>query len=67
MSPDEQKRLGAFLKEKDVDHAHAYLKLSKTAGSEACEAAIEKRRLWAQAQQTNPRYQDEAIWVRIIF
>jgi len=63
VSPEEQKRLGAFLRAKAEHSVHSYLGLRKNAKKADCASAIEKRRVWAQAQQTNPKFQDEAIWV----
>jgi curved DNA-binding protein CbpA len=63
MSPDEQKRLGAFLKAHSQHSVKAYLGLQTEFDEIASEAALEKRRVWAQAQQTNPKFQDEAIWI----
>jgi curved DNA-binding protein CbpA len=63
MSPEEQKRLGAFLRSHDHRSAQAYLGLRAEFEEDTGESALEKRRTWAQAQQTNPKFQDEAIWV----
>lgn len=63
MSPDEQKRLGAFLKAHSQHSVKSYLGLKADFNAETSEAALETRRVWAQAQQTNPKFQDEAIWI----
>ena len=63
MSPEEQKRLGAFLAAQDCPTVEAYLGLPPSPDKESQEKAIEDRRVWAQEQQTNPKFQDEAIWV----
>ena len=63
MSPTEQKILGAFLASRGRRDVQEYLKLSASSSSEQQAAAVEKRRLWAQAQQTNPKFQEEALWV----
>ena len=63
MSPTDQKKLGAFLGLHKSRTVRDYLGLAlHTDGSEA-EDAVESRRLWAQAQQTNPKFQEEALWV----
>jgi hypothetical protein len=63
MSPDEQKRLGAFLKAQSQHSVKSYLGLKANFNEETSETALETRRVWAQAQQTNPKFQDEAIWI----
>ena len=63
MSPTEQKILGAFLASRGRRDVQEYLKLSASSSPEQQAAAVEKRRLWAQAQQTNPKFQEEALWV----
>jgi curved DNA-binding protein CbpA len=63
MSPEEQKRLGAFLRTHSHRTARGYLGLKIEFEPASAETALEKRRLWAQAQQTNPKFQDEAIWI----
>ncbi len=40
-----------------------YYGLSSTAGSSEVETAIKKRRGWAQGQQANPKYRNEALWL----
>jgi len=63
MSPDEQKRLGAFLRTHAHRTAQGYLGLKPGFETGSAETALEKRRMWAQGQQTNPKFQDEAIWI----
>ena len=40
-----------------------YYGLDDTAPNPAAEAAIKKRRGWAQGQQANPKYRSEAMWL----
>ncbi|MFM2244173.1 MAG: hypothetical protein RL071_247 [Pseudomonadota bacterium] len=40
-----------------------YLGLGEDAADEAVDAALQKRRSWAQGQQSNPKYRTEAIWL----
>ena len=63
MSPTEQKQLGAFLESRGKKDVREYLKIVRSASPEEQTAAGEKRRIWAQAQQTNPKFQEEALWV----
>ena len=63
MSPTEQKKLGVFLDSRKKKSVQEYLKLGIRASAEDQAEAVEKRRLWAQAQQTNPKFQEEALWV----
>jgi hypothetical protein len=39
-----------------------HLALAETASAEEVEAALAKRRAWAQGQQSNPKFRTEAIW-----
>jgi hypothetical protein len=41
----------------------AYYGLPEDAEPEAVEAAIKKRRTWAQGQQANPKYRAEALFI----
>lgn len=40
-----------------------YLALAETASADEVEAALGKRRGWAQGQQSNPKFRTEAIWL----
>jgi hypothetical protein len=40
-----------------------YLGLGEDVADEAVDAALQKRRSWAQGQQSNPKYRTEAIWL----
>jgi curved DNA-binding protein CbpA len=40
-----------------------YLGIATEATSDEAEAAIRQRRAWAQGQQNNPKYRQEALWV----
>lgn len=41
----------------------AYYGLAEDADTEAVDAAIKKRRTWAQGQQSNPKYRSEALFL----
>lgn len=41
----------------------SYLSLAPDADTEAVEQTLQARRVWAQAQQANPRHRDEALWI----
>lgn len=52
-----------FLKTLGVRSLLVYYKLSANARPDEVEAAIKKRRNWAQGQQANPKYKDEALFL----
>ncbi|MDG1481581.1 MAG: hypothetical protein P8R54_18450 [Myxococcota bacterium] len=62
MDPQQLETLTTFLSQVDKDNLFQYLDLKIEATDEDVEAAIKKRRSWAQGQQSNPKYRTEAIW-----
>jgi hypothetical protein len=53
----------AFLQQRGATDLYAYLKLTDDADLAEVEAALKKRRRWAQGQQSNPKYRSEAVWL----
>ncbi|MFT5684559.1 MAG: hypothetical protein ACI8RZ_005500 [Myxococcota bacterium] len=62
MDPQQLETLNVFLSQVDKDNLFQYLDLKIEANDDEAEAAIKKRRSWAQGQQSNPKYRTEAIW-----
>ncbi len=63
MDPRDFDTLRTFLATVGAADLFDYLKLERGASGDAAAAAIKKRRGWAQGQQSNPKYRQEALWV----
>ncbi|MEL6349172.1 MAG: hypothetical protein AAFV53_39070 [Myxococcota bacterium] len=65
-SPLDAKKLGAvdkFLGRVDQRTLFDYFDVDQHATVDEIQNAIKKRRSWAQGQQSNPKYREEAMWV----
>lgn len=52
-----------LLKLVDKPDLFEYYGLAQDAADDAVEEAIKKRRTWAQGQQSNPKFRNEALWI----
>ncbi len=57
------KQLDSFLVKVGKESLFEYYKLGTGAPAEELAQAVRKRREWAQGQQSNPKYRDEALWL----
>ena len=63
MDPKELKEIDKFLTLTGAVDLFAYMGLPATADADMADLAIQDRREWAQTQQANPKYRNEALWV----
>jgi hypothetical protein len=63
MDPKELKEIDKFLTLTGAVDLFAYMGLPPTADADMADLAIQDRREWAQTQQANPKYRNEALWV----
>ena len=63
MDPKELKEIDKFLTLTGAADLFAYMGLPATADADMADLAIQDRREWAQTQQANPKYRNEALWV----
>lgn len=63
MDPKELKEIDKFLTLTGAVDLFAYMGLPATADADMSDLAIQDRREWAQTQQANPKYRNEALWV----
>ncbi|MEE2750548.1 MAG: DnaJ domain-containing protein [Myxococcota bacterium] len=63
ITPDEQLRVDQFLRITEHSSLLEYLSLAEDTPLEESQRRVSERRRWAQAQQANPRYRDESLWL----
>jgi len=63
MDPKELKEIDKFLTLTGAVDLFAYMGLPPTADADMADLAMQDRREWAQTQQANPKYRNEALWV----
>src|SRR6185436_4811871 len=63
MDPKELKEIDKFLTLTGAVNLFAYMGLPPTADADMADLAMQDRREWAQTQQANPKYRNEALWV----
>ena len=63
MDRREVEEIEAFLSQVGQPSLLAYYSLAATSTEAEKEAAIKKRRAWAQGQQANPKYKSEAMFL----
>ncbi len=56
-------QIDSFLVKVGKGSLFEYYKLGTTAPADRLDRAVRKRREWAQGQQSNPKYRDEALWL----
>jgi hypothetical protein len=56
-------QIGKFLESVSKSSLFEYYKLPMDTSHEELEAAVQRRRSWAQGQQANPKFRSEAIWL----
>ncbi len=63
LEPRELELIESFLTKVGKADLFEYYKLAAQAPSERLDRAVRKRRQWAQGQQSNPKFRDEALWL----
>ena len=63
MDPKELKEIDKFLTLTGAVDLFAYMGLPPTADADMADLAMQDRREWAQTQQANPKYRNEALWI----
>ncbi|MEC8422404.1 MAG: DnaJ domain-containing protein, partial [Myxococcota bacterium] len=63
MNPRDLDHIQRFLTTVGRSSLFEYFGVEPDAPDDGVEAAIKQRRAWAQGQQSNPKYRQEAIWV----
>lgn len=56
-------QVDSFLAKVGKGSLFEYFKLGTTAPEDRLQRAVQKRREWAQGQQSNPKFRDEALWL----
>ena len=62
MGPEELLEIDRFLLSTGKENLYDYLGTEPAASTEERETAITSKRKWAQGQQSNPKYKQEAVW-----
>ncbi len=62
MDTQQLESISKFLKQVGRESLFEYLDISEDVTDEEAKEAIKSRRSWAQGQQANPKYRNEAIW-----
>ena len=63
MEPREFEIIDQFLKVTEKGDLFEYYAVAADSGDDVLEEVVKKRRAWAQGQQSNPKFRNEALWI----
>jgi len=63
MNERDLESISRFVSQQGAVDLFAYFELDRDAAGPSVEAAIRRRRSWAQGQQANPKYRQTALWL----